>query len=78
MEGEGLQVKEFSVSSRRKTGEDIRITEKDFLREEVTVKPVGIALDRHTLKQGETARVIVVEQALAAKEGGDDGVQGQD
>jgi conjugal transfer pilus assembly protein TraK len=77
VEGEGLRVKEFMVSS-RKSGEELKITEKDFLRQEVAMKPVAIALDRHTLKQGETARAIVVEQALASREGGDDGVQGQD
>ena len=76
VEGEGLQVKEFMASS-RKAGEELKITEKDFLREQVAVRPVGIALDRHTLKQGETGRVIVVEQALQAKEGGGNGVQGE-
>lgn len=77
VEGEGLAVNEFTVSS-RKTGEELKITEKDFLREAVAVRPVGIALDRHSLKQGETGKVIVVEQALAAKEGGSNGIQGED
>jgi hypothetical protein len=63
--------------SSRKTGEELKITEKDFLAEAVAVRPVGIALDRHTLKQGDTGRVIVVEQALQAKEGGGNGVQGE-
>ena len=77
VDGEGLGVKQFQVSS-RKIGEEIKITEKDFLRKEIAMKPVAITIDRHSLKQGETARVIVVEQALAGREGGDDGVQGQD
>ena len=77
VEGEGLSVSEFSVST-RKAGEELKITEKDFLRGEIAAKPVAISIDRHSLKQGETARVIVVEQAPASREGGDDGVQGQD
>jgi conjugal transfer pilus assembly protein TraK len=77
VEGEGLSVSEFSVST-RKTGDELNITEKDFLRGEIAAKPVAITIDRHTLKQGETARVIVVEQAPASREGGDNGVQGQD
>lgn len=77
VEGEGLSIKEFSVSS-RKAGEEMKIREKDFLMEAVAAKPVGLALDRHTLKAGETARLIVVEQALAAgREGGADGAQGE-
>jgi len=77
VEGEGLRVKEFQVSS-RKSGEDLRIAEKDFLRTEIARRPLGIALDRHTLKKGETGRLIVVEQALEAGEGGGNGVQGED
>lgn len=77
VEGEGLRIDEFRVSS-RKNGEELRVTEKDFLRTEISARPVGIALDRHTLKQGESGRVIVVGQALATGEGGANGVQGED
>jgi len=76
VEGEGLLINEFTVSSRKTNGE-LKVIEKDFLRPEIAARPVGIALDRHTLKQGETARLIVVEQALVA-EGGSNGAQGQD
>ncbi|NVN92101.1 MAG: type-F conjugative transfer system secretin TraK [Desulfuromonadales bacterium] len=77
VEGEGLSIKEFSVSS-RKVGEELKIREKDFLVEAVAVKPVGLALDRHTLKAGETARLIVVEQVVnQGREGGADGAQGE-
>ena len=75
--GEGLRVKEFMLSS-RKTGEEMKITEKDFLKAEIARRPLGIALDRHTLRQGETGRLIVVEKALGAGEGGGNGVQGED
>ena len=77
VEGEGLLIKEFSISS-KKAGEEVKIREKDFLNERIAAKPVGMALDRHTLKPGEGARLIVVEQALAANmEGGGDGAQGE-
>jgi conjugal transfer pilus assembly protein TraK len=77
VEGEGLSIKEFSVSS-RKTGEELKIREKDFLVEAVAAKPVGLALDRHTLKAGETVRLIVVEQVVQqTREGGADGAQGE-
>ncbi len=77
VEGEGLGVKEFRVSS-RKGGEEMKITEKDFLKAEIAGRPLAIALDRHTLRQGETGRLIVVEKALEAGEGGGNGVQGED
>ena len=76
VEGEGLSVSEFSVSS-KKVGEKLNIREKDFLREEIANRTVGIALDKQTLKPGETGRVIVVEQVLQGKEGGAHGVQGE-
>ena len=76
VEGEGLSVSEFSVSS-KKAGEELKIREQDFLREEIASRPVGIALDRQTLKAGETARLILVEQAPQGREGGAHGVQGE-
>jgi len=77
VEGEGLSIKEFSVSS-RKSGEEMKIREKDFLNDAVAAKPVGLSLDRHTLKPGETVRLIVVEQVVQqTREGGADGAQGE-
>jgi conjugal transfer pilus assembly protein TraK len=77
VEGEGLAVDEFRVSS-KKIGEELKIREKDFLAESIAARPVGIALDRHTLKQLETGRLIVVEQVPATgSEGGANGVQGE-
>jgi len=77
VEGEGLAVNEFRVSS-KKAGEEMKIREKDFLSESVAEKPVGIALDRLSLKPGESGRLIVVEQVLtASREGGANGVQGE-
>lgn len=77
VEGEGLLVKEFLLAV-KKPGETLKLTEKDFLRPAVAVKPVAIALDRHELRQGDTGRLIVVEQGPGATEGGDDGAQRQD
>jgi conjugal transfer pilus assembly protein TraK len=77
VEGEGLLVKEYLVAA-KKAGEELKITEKDFLRPAIAVRPVAISLDRHALHQGDTGRLIVVEQVLAATEGGSHGDQRQD
>jgi len=77
VEGEGLLVKEYLVAL-KKQGEALKLSEKDFLRPAIAAKPVAIALDRHDVRQGDTGRLIVLEQVLAAAEGGSDGVQRQD
>ncbi|MRR37303.1 hypothetical protein EG829_22145 [bacterium] len=77
VEGEGLLVKELLLAV-KKPGEALKITEKDFLRPAIAAKPVAIALDRHELRQGDSGRLIVVEQGSGATEGGDDGAQRQD
>lgn len=77
VDGEGLLVKEYLLASKR-PGEPLRLSEKDFLSPAVSAGPVAIAIDRHELSQGDTARLTVVEQALSAAKGGVDGVQGQD
>lgn len=77
VEGEGLLVKEYLVAM-KKPGEELKLSEKDFLRPAIAAKPVAIALDRHDVRQGDTGRLIVVEQVLAAAEGGSDGAQRQD
>jgi len=73
VEGEGLLADEYRVSS-SKDGE-LKLSEKDFLNKKIAARPLGITMDRHTLKPGETARIIVVEQVPQAVEGGNDGVQ---
>jgi len=77
VEGEGLMVKEYLVAV-KKPGEELKLSEKDFLRPAIAAKPVAIALDRHDVRQGDTGRLVVVEQVLAAAEGGSDGAQRQD
>jgi len=41
-----------------------------FLRKEFTVNPIGVAVDKHTLLAGETARVFIVEQRADKPLGG--------
>ncbi len=65
IEGEGLLVKEFLA----RATEDLELSEKDFLRRELTSNPVAIAIDRLKLTKGGTARVIIVERAT--DEGGE-------
>jgi len=77
VEGEGLLVKEYLLAAKN-SGEVLKLTEKDFLRPAIAIRPVAISLDRQELGQGDTARLIAVEQALAATEGGGDGAQRQD
>lgn len=77
VEGEGLLVKEYLLEAKN-SGEVLKLTEKDFLRPAIATRPVAISLDRHELGQGDTARLIALEQALAATEGGSDGAQRQD
>lgn len=69
VEGEGLVLREFSL---RYTGKEafLDLEEKDFLGPGVTRGAIAVALDRHRLKPGETARVFVVETTASAVEGG--------
>ena len=64
VEGEGLRVKEFTA----RAAQNMEISEKDFLKTEITTDPVAIAIDKLRLLPGETARVLIVERVTA--EGG--------
>ena len=64
VEGEGLRVKEFTAQAAQNT----ELSEKDFLKTEITTDPVAIAIDKLRLSPGETARVLIVERVTA--EGG--------
>ncbi len=64
VEGEGLQVKEFTAQA----AQNMELSEKDFLKTEITTDPVTIAIDKLRLTPGETARVLIVERVTA--EGG--------
>ncbi len=64
VEGEGLRVKEFTAQDAK----NMELSEKDFLKTEITFSPVAIAIDKLRLSPGETARVLIVERVMA--EGG--------
>jgi conjugal transfer pilus assembly protein TraK len=60
--GEGLRVKEYSAVSRNPASGTIPLKEKDFLLSELALNPAGIAIDKHNLKSGDIARILVVER----------------
>jgi len=61
VEGEGLAVREYRVSL--KSGmEQIRMTEQEFLRSELTSQPLAVAVDELLLSDGRHSRVFVVER----------------
>jgi len=63
IEGEGLQLKEYRVGMREESALDsLQLMEKDFLRTELTERPVAISLTTLNLKKGESARLFIVEQ----------------
>ena len=61
VEGEGLRVKEFIAQAT----ESMELSEKDFLKTEMTTDPVAIAIDKLRLSPGETARIFIVERVTA-------------
>ena len=63
IEGEGLRVKEFEVRiAPASTLGTISFKESDFLRTDVSLRPVAVSVESMTLKKGETSRVFVVER----------------
>ncbi|MFQ5598700.1 MAG: type-F conjugative transfer system secretin TraK [Nitrospiria bacterium] len=61
VDGEGLDIKEYRITPKN-TQAPLKLKEKDFLRSELTLRPVGITIDRLLLKPGETARMLIVER----------------
>ncbi len=61
VEGEGLAVREYRVSLRRGT-EQMRLSEKEFLRSELTHQPLAVAVDELLLRSGAQSRVFIVER----------------
>jgi conjugal transfer pilus assembly protein TraK len=61
IDGEGLQVKEYRAVLNGNEKEKIELSEKDFLRNEISARPVAVSLDRLVLKKGENMRIFVVE-----------------
>ncbi len=73
IEGEGLRAKEYHATLRGKDLLEIR--EKDFLLRELVDKPAALAVDKHTLRAGDMARIIVLEKTEEESNGGNDGQQ---
>jgi conjugal transfer pilus assembly protein TraK len=63
IDGEGVQAKEYRVVIAAGGREKIELSEKDFLRNEISPKPLAISLDRLVLKKGEILRIFVIERA---------------
>ena len=61
VEGEGIQVKEYRGTIAGENKDRIELSEKDFLRNEISTDPIAISLDRLILKKGEILRAFVVE-----------------
>lgn len=62
IDGEGLQAKEYRAEAKA-DAKGVELKESDFLRTEITEKPVAIMVDKLNLHKGETARIIVVEHS---------------
>lgn len=60
---EGLVARVFVVSLKEEAkAEQVDLKEKDFLKKEITISPVGVAIDRLRLHKGEKAVVLIIEK----------------
>lgn len=60
---EGLVARVFVVSLKEEAkAEQVDLKEKDFLKKEITVSPVSVAIDRLRLRKGEKAIVLIIEK----------------
>jgi len=60
---EGLVARVFMVSLKEEAkAEQVDLKEKDFLKKEITISPVGVAIDRLRLYKGEKAVVLIIEK----------------
>lgn len=62
IEGEGIKVREFSVTLKPGQGKPFKLSEKMFLRKEFAINPVAVSIDKHVLRPGEVSRLFIVEQ----------------
>lgn len=63
--GEGIQIRIIDITavSLPKDAKFVEITEKDFLRAEITQTPLALSLDKLRLYKGDTARLLVIEKS---------------
>jgi len=60
-EGEGLVVKYFTITYTGKEPPQIDLSEKLFLKKELTVAPLAVSLEKLKLKSGESSGLIIIE-----------------
>jgi len=70
IQGEGLRIKEYHVTLKpgRKS---FKLDERMFLRKDFAMNPVAISIDKHVIKQGDVARLFVLEQRAERPFGGE-------
>ena len=63
--GEGIQIRIIDITavSLPKDAKFVEISEKDFLRAEITQTPLALSLDKLRLYKGDTARLLVIEKS---------------
>jgi len=68
-EGEGIIARIFVVSLSPQALQDhVDLREKDFLRKEITVSPIAVAVDRLRLARGEKTMVLILEKKPVLQE----------
>lgn len=60
VEGVGLRLKEYKVKGT--SDENISVSEKDFLKPEMGENIIAVVVENHTIEQGGSTRVFIVEQ----------------
>ncbi len=61
VEGEGVAIREYGISLREGV-EQTRLSEREFLRSELTNRPLAVAMDEPLLRKGTQSRLFIVEQ----------------
>lgn len=61
IEGEGVAIREYSVSLKEGV-EQTLLSEREFLRSELTNRPLAVAMDEPLLRKGTQSRLFIVEQ----------------
>jgi len=64
IEGAGLRIKEYSIEIRNPGIEEMELSERDFIRSDISSRPVAISLEKHMVKRTERPRVFIVERRI--------------
>lgn len=65
---EGLPFEKKVTVKNDSPHDSLHIMEKDFLRTEITERPVAISIDKLNLKKGDSGRLFIVEQTVGDSE----------